>query len=148
MEIRIVSSGESLLQEAARLRAEGWSVVSADEPERACLGYVGFRGKPEDEESLRVVWPFLGKELSPSVEDVDLDAYLEALGQDNAVLADNPKNLRFGVALYDTESGTARILRMRITQFKQLDRELQQFVNDRRQALRESWKARLPELPA
>ena len=148
MEMKIVSSGESLLQEAARLRAEGWSVVSADEPERACLGYVGFRGEPDDEETLHVVWPFLGKVLSPTVEDVDPETYLESLRQNNAVLADNPEKLRLGSAIYDSERGTSAVLQMRLAQIKQLNEEQKQLLQDRRTALKEAWKARLPELPA
>ena len=63
--MQIVSSRDELLSEADKLRGDGWTVLPADDPERATVGYIGFRGEPEDEEVQELVWPFLGKVLEP-----------------------------------------------------------------------------------
>ena len=146
MEMKTVSSRDELLSEVDKLSQEGWTAVRVDEPEKAVVSYIAFREPVSDDgPEQEVAWPFLGRILDPVLEDVEPDVYLEALNQDGAVVADNPKELRFGVALYDLDKGVSRVIRISIRQVKKLGKERLELVWERKRVLIAAWKERFPD---
>jgi len=92
-------------QEAARLRAEGWTIISSDEPARAMRGFVAIK---DGEVERTVTWPmFEGGPYRTNDAIVSATDLLRFIKGGGTLRCDNPMKRLLGYVRYDHGTMTA-----------------------------------------